>query len=108
MLDTRYINSLTDFLRNHKTHMARLKQTKTPEVLTVHGRPEAVIIDADSYQDIMDRLKHMESIATIRADFARVRKSQPPDVPLSEEEKERRRAVMHELMAETEKLGLYK
>ncbi len=35
MLDTREIHSLTDFLRNHEVHVARLKQTRAPEVLTV-------------------------------------------------------------------------
>ena len=43
MLDTRQIHSLTDFLRNHKAHVARLKETKAPEILTVNGRAEVVI-----------------------------------------------------------------
>ncbi len=37
MLDTREIHPLTDFLRNHKAHVARLKETQAPEVLTVNG-----------------------------------------------------------------------
>ena len=52
MLDTRQIHSLTDFLRNHKAHLARLKETKTPEILTVNGRAEVVIQDAESYQGL--------------------------------------------------------
>ena len=55
MLDTRQIHSLTDFLRNHKAHVARLKETKAPEILTVNGRAEIVIQDAESYQDLLDR-----------------------------------------------------
>ncbi len=66
MLDTRQIHSLTDFLRNHKAHVARLKETGTPEVLTVNGRAEVVVQDAASYQDLMDRLHHMETITAIR------------------------------------------
>ena len=30
MLDTREIHSLTHFLRNHKAHVARLKETQAP------------------------------------------------------------------------------
>lgn len=66
MLDTRQIHSLTDFLRNHKAHVARLKETGTPEVLTVNGRAEVVIQDAMSYQDLMNRLHQLETIAAIR------------------------------------------
>ena len=36
MLDAREIHPLTDFLRNHKAHVARLKESGTPEVLTVN------------------------------------------------------------------------
>ena len=70
MLETREIHPLTDFLRNHKTHMARLKETKTPEVLTVNGRAEVVVIDASSYHDLVDRLHHMETLTAIREGIA--------------------------------------
>ncbi len=70
MLDTRHIHPLTDFLRNHKAHMARLKETKTPEVLTVNGRAEVVIQDAESYQALLDRLHHIETIAAIQEGIA--------------------------------------
>jgi hypothetical protein len=33
MLDAREIHRLTDFLRNHKAHVTRLKKTQMPEVL---------------------------------------------------------------------------
>jgi len=70
MLDTREIHSLTDFLRNHKTHVARLKKTHAPEVLTVNGRAEVVVQDAASYQSMVDRLHHMETIAAIQEGMA--------------------------------------
>src|SRR5580704_16627944 len=70
MLDTQQIHPLTDFLRNHKAHMARLKETRTPEVLTVNGRAELVIQDAESYQALLDRLHHMETITAIREGIA--------------------------------------
>jgi hypothetical protein len=70
MLDTRQIHSLTDFLRNHKVYVARLKETRMPEVLTVNGRAEVVIQDAESYQELLDRLHHMETLAAIREGIA--------------------------------------
>jgi PHD/YefM family antitoxin component YafN of YafNO toxin-antitoxin module len=70
MLDTRRIHSLTDFLRNHKAHVARLKETRTPEVLTVNGKAEVVIQDAESYQDLLNRLHDLETIAAIREGIA--------------------------------------
>jgi hypothetical protein len=70
MLDARQIHPLTDFLRNHKAHVARLKQSRTLEVLTINGRAELVVQDADSYQALLDRLHHMETLAAIREGIA--------------------------------------
>jgi hypothetical protein len=70
MLDTREIHSLTDFLRNHKAHVARLKKTQVPEVLTVNGRAEVIVQDAASYQLMLDRLHHMETLAAIQEGMA--------------------------------------
>ena len=66
MLDTRQIHPLTDFLRNHKAHVARLKETRMPEVLTVNGRAVIVIQDAESDEALLDRLHCMETLAAIR------------------------------------------
>jgi hypothetical protein len=70
MLDTRQIHSLTDFLRNHKVHVTRLKKTKVPEVLTVNGKAEVVVQDAASYQQMLDRLHYMETLAAIQEGMA--------------------------------------
>lgn len=70
MLDARQIHPLTDFLRNHKAHVARLKETGTPEVLTVNGRAELVVQDVESYQVLLDRLRHMETLTAIREGIA--------------------------------------
>lgn len=70
MLSTQQIHPLTDFLRNHKAHVARLKESRTPEILTVNGRAEIVVQDAESYQALLDRLHHIETIAAIREGIA--------------------------------------
>ncbi len=66
MLDTGESHSLTDFLLNHASHVARLKETKAPEVLTVNGRAEVIVQDAASYQSMLDRLDHVETVSAIR------------------------------------------
>ena len=60
MLDLRQVFSLTDFLRNHKEMVARVMETHKPVVLTVKGKPALVIQDADSYQELIDRLERAE------------------------------------------------
>lgn len=70
MRDTREIHSVTDFLRNHKAHVRRLKETQVPEVLTVNGKAEVDVQDAASYHLMRDRLCHMETIAAIQEGMA--------------------------------------
>ncbi len=61
------IHPLTDFQRNAKRHLQRLKKTKQPEVLTVNGRHEVVIKDAKSYQALLDQVEHSATVEKIRA-----------------------------------------
>jgi len=48
MIQTQNIHSLTDFQRNTVGHVRRLKETGMPAVLTVKGKAELVIQDADA------------------------------------------------------------
>ena len=65
MIDlTQDIYSLSDFQRNSRDHIKRLKKTGRPAVLTHNGKPSVVIQDAASYQDT---IKDLEELATIRA-----------------------------------------
>ena len=107
MIDTRKIHSLTDFLRNYKAHIARMKETRTPEVLTVNGRAEVVMLDTATYENMVEQLHHLKAVAAARAHMAQARKDAPPQEPITEAEIERREAVMAEIVAETERLGLY-
>ena len=107
-IDTRKIHSLTDFLRNYKVHIAQLKESRTPEVLTVNGRAEVVMLDTQTYEDMVEQLKHMKAVAAARAHMAKARKNAPPQEPITESERERRHALLDELVAETERLGLYR
>ena len=108
MLDTRQIHPLSDFVRDAEAHVARLKETRTPEVLTVDGRAEAVLLDTETYKDMMERLEDVEEVAAVRAHLAQARMDTPPCEPVTEAEIERSQAVVREIMAETERLGLYR
>jgi PHD/YefM family antitoxin component YafN of YafNO toxin-antitoxin module len=66
MIDLREIRSVTEFQRNIKDYVGRLKRRRTPLVLTVNGRAELVVQAADSYQKLLDRLQRAEALAAIR------------------------------------------
>ena len=60
------IHPLSEFQRGAKMFMDKLKETKSPIVLTVNGKAAAVVQDAESYQKLIDRLELLESVAKIR------------------------------------------
>jgi PHD/YefM family antitoxin component YafN of YafNO toxin-antitoxin module len=70
------IRSVTDFQRNAKTHITRLKRTKAPMVLTVNGSASVIVQDANSYQQLRDRIDALEYehdvVAGIRVGLADV------------------------------------
>ena len=66
MIDLREVRSVTEFQRNLKDYVGRLKEKKTPLVLTVNGRAELIVQDAESYQTLLERLERAETVAAIR------------------------------------------
>ena len=66
MIDLREVRSVTEFQRNIKDYVGRLKENKKAMVLTVNGRAELVVQDAESYQLILERLERAETLASIR------------------------------------------
>ena len=48
-----------------KSRRLRLKKTKRPLVLTVHGKAELVVQDANSYQHMLERLDELEAVEAI-------------------------------------------
>lgn len=46
--------SLTDFKQNAQQHLDRLRQTGRPEILTVNGKAEAVVMTPEAYDRLMD------------------------------------------------------
>jgi hypothetical protein len=60
------IHSVTDFQRNPKGILSKLKQSKNPVVLTVNGKAELVVQDAVSYQELLDKVEAAEDLEAIR------------------------------------------
>jgi len=66
VIQLRDIYSLTDFQRKTREHIERLKATGRPEVLTVNGRAEVVVQDAESYERLLEVVERAEAIVGIR------------------------------------------
>ena len=67
MLDiTKDIQAMTTFRRNPGAFMRRLKETKRPLVLTVNGKAEAVLQDAEAYQHLLDVAAQADAAEGIR------------------------------------------
>jgi prevent-host-death family protein len=54
------IVSLTDFTRNTKAHMKRLRQTGRAELLTVNGKAEVVVQSASAYERLIKALEKLK------------------------------------------------
>ena len=54
------IGSLTDFARNTRAHLDRLRRTGRPELLTVNGKAEVVIQSAAAYQRLIESLEKLK------------------------------------------------
>ena len=82
MLSLSEIHPLSEFQRGAKAFLARLKETKEPMVLTVNGKAAAVVQDAESYQQLLDRIELLESIAGIRKSIEEFQQGE--GIPLKE------------------------
>jgi prevent-host-death family protein len=89
MIDLREVRSVTEFQRNLKDYVGRLKEKKTPLVLTVNGRAELIVQDADSYQTLLERLERAETVAAIRQGVAQFDRGE--GIPLKRAERRLRK-----------------
>jgi PHD/YefM family antitoxin component YafN of YafNO toxin-antitoxin module len=60
------IHSLTEFQRNARDHIDRMKQTGQAEVLTVNGQAEVVVQSAAAYQQLVEDAELARSLRVIR------------------------------------------
>ncbi len=62
---TRDIHSLSTFKRDTAKLVRQMKKTKAPVILTVNGKAELVVQDAESYQQLLEAKDRMEAIEGI-------------------------------------------
>lgn len=62
---TQDIRPLTEFKRNTARFISHLRETGRPSVLTVNGKPALVVMDAEAWQDLQNRIEHARTVAAI-------------------------------------------
>ena len=72
---TKDIHSLTEFKRNTTEFLQQIKKTKHPLVLTVNGKAELVVQDAESYQELLDAAELVETLKGIKLGLEQMQQS---------------------------------
>jgi prevent-host-death family protein len=66
MTSLKDIESLTAFKRNTSEYVKRIKENRNPLVLTINGKAEIVVQDAESYQRMIELLDRVETVQAVR------------------------------------------
>ena len=91
MISLKDIESLTAFKRNTNEYVKKIKKTGKPLVLTVNGKAEIVVQDAESYQRMLEVLDRAETIEALREGLESVR--QGKTMSLDKFDKEMRKRI---------------
>ena len=62
----RDIQTLSEFKQNASKMVKQVQETKQPLVLTVNGKPAAVLQDPDSFQELVNSREYTETVAILR------------------------------------------
>jgi prevent-host-death family protein len=65
MIELANIHALSEFQRNSKDYIRKLKKSGKPVVLTVNGQAEVVVQSAEAYQKLLDDQQLLETIRGI-------------------------------------------
>ena len=65
MIFPRNIHALDHFKRNTAEFRKRLKETGEPAVLTVDGKAELVVMSAEAFEQLLERIEKLETIEAI-------------------------------------------
>ena len=68
--------TLTDFQRNAKEYLERIRRSGRPIVLTVNGKAAAVVHDAAGYQKLLDAIDRAEALEGIRRGLASMKRGE--------------------------------
>lgn len=70
---SRDIQSLSTFKRNTNVLINQIKETGSPIILTINGKAEIVVQDAISYQQLLEKINHLETMLGIQKGLADVK-----------------------------------
>ncbi len=70
MIELNSIHSLTEFKRNTTQFVDKIKETHNPLVLTVNGRAELVVLDAESFQELLNKVEYAETVQAVKEGMA--------------------------------------
>ena len=76
MIDLAEIHPLSEFQRNSKQHIRRLKKSGKAAVLTVNGQAEVVIQSAGAYQKLLEDQELLNSIRGISRGLEQARRGE--------------------------------
>ncbi len=65
------IHPVSDFSRKPAEYIKRLKKTRQPEILTVNGKAEVVVQDAQAYEEMMGLLNTIKTVNASAESFDR-------------------------------------
>jgi prevent-host-death family protein len=91
MISLKDIESLTAFKRNTNEYVKKIKESGNPLVLTVNGKAEIVVQDAESYQRMLEMLDRAETIEAVREGLESV--GQGKTMSLEEFDREMRKKI---------------
>jgi prevent-host-death family protein len=75
MFHIKDVQAMTTFRRNPARFMKHLKKTKRPLILTINGKAEAVVQDAEAYQRLLDIAAQASAAEGIRQGLEDVKKA---------------------------------
>lgn len=76
MIDVEDIHSLSDFQRNTKRFVRKLKTSGKPAVLTVNGGAELVVQSAKAYQKLLEDKELLDGLRRINRGLEQARRGE--------------------------------
>ncbi len=61
---------ISEFRENAASMVARVRSNQRPIIITQHGKSSAVLVSAESYQEMLDRLEILQEINESEEEFA--------------------------------------
>jgi prevent-host-death family protein len=87
------IHALSEFNRNSKGFIQKLKETGKPAVLTVNGQAVVVIQSAEAYQKLLDDQQFLDSIRGIGRGLEQAKRGEGRSMRALLEELARQRGI---------------